>query len=496
MSGYVLAHIPQRLLLTRCDVGQVVSIDMFPDDVLLEIFDLITEPLRRTKKFMEEWQILVHVCRRWRSIVFGSPRRLNLRLFCSDRTPARDTLDVWPALPLLIQRIEGAGSVDDIVAVLKHSDRVYRICLLNLERSDLIIVSSAMQVPFPELTDLMLGSNGETVSALPDLFLGGSAPCLRYLQLLRIPFPGLPKLLLSATQLVILDLDNIPHSGYFPPEAIVTALSTLTHLDHLQLSFESPQSRPDPAHQRPPPLTRSVLPNLDVFVFKGDSEYMEVVMAHIDAPRLRYLETTLFNDIVFDTPHLTQFISRTPIMQALEKAHVTFDGDAAAVELSSLEYGRLHERLRVKVPCRGLDWQVSSMEQICASSLPPLPTLDLHIDGNPHYLQHWQGNVDNVLWLRLLQPFTSVKNLNLSEEIVGRIVPALQELVGDRATEVLPTLENIFLEESQRSGPVQEGIQKVIAVRQATNHPIAVSYQPSSPKLVGSIPTDIPAQSQ
>ena len=458
-------------------MGQLVSIDKLPDDVLLEIFDFLTQSPEPFKESIEEWQILVHVCRRWRSIVFGSPRRLNLRLFCSIETPARDTLDVWPPLPLFIRCNERAGSMDDIVAVLERSDCVNHIMLWDLERSDLEIISAAMQVPFPVLTDLVLSSNGKMVSALPDSFLGGSAPRLNYLHLDGIPFPGLPKLLLSATQLVELYLSNIPHSGYIPPEAIVTALSTLTRLVHLRLSFESPQSRPDPDHQRPPPTTRSVLPSLRYFEFKGDSEYVEVVMAHIDSPRLRYLETTLFNDIVFDTPQLTQFISRTPIMQALEIALVTFDGDAAAVELSSLEYSRLRERLRVKVPCRGLDWQVSSMEQICASCLPPLPTLDLHIRGYPHYRQHRQGNVDNVLWLRLLQPFTSVKNLYLSEEIAGRIVPALQELVGDRATEVLPTLEIIFLEEGQRSGPVQEGIQQVVAVRQATNHPIAVSYQ-------------------
>jgi F-box-like len=500
MSGYVLEQHPPTMLLTRCDVGQVVSIDMLPDDVLLEIFDFFMEKYEHGKEFTEDWQILVHVCRRWRSIVFGSPRRLNLRLFCSNETPARDTLDVWPPLPLFIRRIGGAGSVDDIVAVLERSDRVCDIELQNLERSDLEIISAAMQVPFPELTSLELRSNGETVSALPDSFLGGSAPRLRYLLLAGIPFPGLPKLLLSATQLAYLFLYNIPHSGYFTPEAIVTALSTLTRLEHLRLFFESPQSRPDPAHQRPPPPTRSVLPNLAFFNFKGDSEYMEVVMAHIDAPRLGGLYTTLFNDIVFDTPRLTQFISRTPKIQALEKAHVTFDGDAAAVKLSSLEHGRYDTRLKVKIPCRELDWQVSSMEQICASCLPPLPTLDLHIDGNPHYSQHWQGNVNNALWLQLLQPFTSVKNLYLSEEIAGRIVPALQELVGDRATEVLPTLENIFLEEGQQSGSVQEGIQQVIAVRQATNHPIAVSYQEKlyfdPPEEVDSIATDSPAQSQ
>ena len=202
-------------------------------------------------------------------------------------------------------------------------------------------------------------------------------------------------------------------------------------------------------------------------------------MAHIDAPRLNYLFIVLFNDIIFDTPQLTQFIGRTLIVKALEKARITFEGDAAMVELSSissLTSGK-YENLKVEIPCSELDWQVSSMEQVCTSCLPPLPTLDLHIYGDPHYRQHWQGNVENQLWLRLLHPFTSVKHLYLSEVIAQRIVPALQELVGASATEVLPTLENIFLEESQRSGHVQEGIQQVVAVRQATDHPMAVSYQ-------------------
>ena len=452
----------------RCRPGD--SIDMLPDDVLLQIFDFFVREAYR----IEGWQTLVHVCRRWRRIVFGSPRLLNLRLVCSAKTPARDTLDVWPAFPLSIECGEKAENVNNIIAVLEHSDRVYYINL-DFKGLDLDKLSAAMQVPFPELTYLRLFSNGETVSALPDSFLGGSAPRLESFWLNRIPFPGLPKLLLSATNLVELFLDNIPHSGYFSPEAIVTALSTLTRLVELWLLFESPQSRPDPEHQHPPPPTRSVLPNLRWFQFKGDSEYLEVVVAHIDAPQLSTLITILFNDIVFDTPQLTQFIGRIPTVEALEKAHVTFDGDAAAVKLSSQTSGK-SDILKVRIPCSELDWQVSSMEQICTSCLPPLPTLDLHIDGNPHYRQHWQGNVDNVLWLRLLHPFTFVKNLYLTEEIAQRIVPALQELVGVRATEVLPALENIFLEEGQRSGPLQEGIQQVVAVRQATNHPIAVSY--------------------
>ena len=135
-----LHNIPQRLLLTRCDVGQVMSIDMLHDDVLLDIFDFFAEEYSFSKEGLEEWQTLVHVCRRWRSLVFGSPRRLNLRLFCSDETPARGTLDVWPALPLFIVGGGIAESVDNIVAVLERSDRVFDIGLRNLERSDLEII--------------------------------------------------------------------------------------------------------------------------------------------------------------------------------------------------------------------------------------------------------------------------------------------------------------------------------------------------------------------
>ena len=100
---------------------------------------------------------------------------------------------------------------------------------------------------------------------------------------------------------------------------------------------------------------------------------------------------------------------------------------------------------------------------------------DLYIFEYQYSLPDWQDNIENTLWLELLHPFHSVKNLYLSEEFARRIVPALQELVGGRSTEVLPTLQNIFLEEVQSSGPIQEGIGRFVATRQVTSHPIAVS---------------------
>ena len=91
---------------------------MLPDEVLLAIFDSWVDEDAFRKKDVEAWQMLVHVCRRWRSVVFGSPRRLNLRLVCGAKTPARDTLDVWPPLPLIILCPNEILCEDDIIAAV------------------------------------------------------------------------------------------------------------------------------------------------------------------------------------------------------------------------------------------------------------------------------------------------------------------------------------------------------------------------------------------
>ena len=130
-----------------------------------------------------------------------------------------------------------------------------------------------------------------------------------------------------------------------------------------------------------------------------------------------------------------------------------------------------------KYLCRELDWQVSSLEQVCTSCSPFFTTEDLYIyqDPYPSPQPYWQDNIENSLWLELLRPFSIVKNFHLSKEFVPRIAPALQELAGGRTTEMLPTLQNIFLEDLGPSGPVHEGIEKFVAARQLSGHSITVS---------------------
>ena len=385
-------------------------------------------------------------------------------------------LDIWPALPLVIRNYYSnqLGLTDNVIAVLERSDRVCRINLEDVWSSDMEIYLAAMQQPFPELTHLSLDSFNKPVPVVPDSFLGGSAPRLEYLSLEGIPFPGLPKLLLSATQLVTLYLSHIPHSGYISPEEMVTALSTLTSLEDLGLVFRSPRSCPDQASRRPPPSTRSVLPILTSFRFKGVTEYLEDLVACIDAPRLNELEITFFNDIVFDTPRLMQFISRTPTSKALEKAHIILRNRSASLNLLSWTSGDV--KVNVEILCQGSDWQLSTLEQVCTSCLPPLSMLeDLYTYEDPHSILDWKYDIENGLWLQLLHPFIAVKNLYLSKQFALRIGPALRELVEGRMMEVLPALQNISLRGLQPSGPVQEDIRQFVASRQVTSRPITVS---------------------
>jgi hypothetical protein len=456
----------------------VNRIDVLPDVALLEIFDFYvnTVLLRGYKTDVEAWQVLVHVCRRWRSLVFRSPRRLNLRLFCTPETPAKDKLDVWPALPLIVRGdMTISSGTDNVIAALGQSNHVCQVSL-DLARWQFEKVMAAMQVSFPELTLMQLMSHNETLSAIPDSFLGGSAPSLRSFSLDGIPFPGLPKLLLSAAHLVSLRFFDIPHSGYISPEAIVALISVLSGLKTLHVGFRSPQSRPDSQSRSLPPPKRSLLPALYEIYFKGVTEYLEEFVTRIDTPQLDEMHITFFNQIDFDCPRLAQFINCTPTLSALDEARVQFFDSTACVNLRYRTSPSGLDGLEIAISCGEPDWQLSSIEQVCNFSLHPISTVeDLYIEHGYSQLVWKNEAIENTLWLELLLPFTAVKNLYLSKDFAPGIAASLEELVGSRITEVLPRLQSIFVEGLEPSGPFQKKIGRFVAARQLSGHPIAIS---------------------
>ena len=184
-------------------------------------------------------------------------------------------------------------------------------------------------------------------------------------------------------------------------------------------------------------------------------------MTRIDTPQLDEMYITFLNQIDFVCPQLAQFINCTPKLRALDKARVRFDESIARVKLGYRSSQTTLDGLEIAISCREPDWQLSSIEQVCNSSLHPLSTVeDLYIERQ---------------YSELLLPFTAVKNLYLSKEFAPDIAPALEGLVVGGITEVLPRLQNIFVEWFEPSGPFQKNIGQFVAARQLSGHPIAIS---------------------
>jgi len=348
-----------------------------------------------------------------------------------------EKLDIWPALPIVLAQYDWdwrpKRAMNNIAAAFKQNNRICKIGLLGVPASQMGEILAAIHESFPVLTHLWLDSDDETVSVNPDLFLGGSVPRLQFLQLVHIPFPGLPKLLFSATHLSDLRLFNLSRSGYISPESMVSCFSALTGLETLILDFECPESFPIREHRPPPPPTRTLLPALTWLHFHGISEYLEDLVDRVDTPLLDDVTLYRLDQFIPDTAQLAEFINRSPKLKAHNEAQVVFyDGSVHLTlpRLFSLSY-------------EVTDSQVSSVAQVYTSSLSQAfsATIErLYICDDDAY---WRGDirVENDHWMELLRPFTSVKSLYLSRVIVPHIAPALQELVGERVAGALPALQ-------------------------------------------------------
>jgi len=142
-----------------------VTIDALPDNILLDTFEFCLgkdNPDVIGGDDYDGWQALVHVCHRWRCIVLASPRRLDLKLYCTpQRSVNSKTLDIWPALPIVIfsNNSESQEGVTNVIAALRHHNRVCKIDYRNWGfQESLLEEFAAIDEPFPALTSLWLDS--------------------------------------------------------------------------------------------------------------------------------------------------------------------------------------------------------------------------------------------------------------------------------------------------------------------------------------------------
>jgi len=457
---------------------QQVTIGSLPDEVLLIVFKFFVDAMFVEYSVSEKWHTLVHVCRRWRYLVFISPRHLNLQLLCvPPKRSVKEMLDIWPELPIYIRdyNYPTGEAEDNLVAALGLNHRVSGIHFEKTSDSAWETFAPLMQQPFPAAsTDLWLEPHLN--DAISRSFLSGSSPRLRHLVLVGIPFPTLPKLLLSATNLVRLLYDDIPSSGYISPREMVTGLSALTRLESLSLTFPSPRDLPDTPIPIPPPHACTLLPALTYLRLQGVPAYMEELVAQIDAPLLESTKITLFDHGVLEVSELSKFVCRTDKISLVDRAEVTFESDRISVLLSQELQGKVDPKtLRLCPSCPESDLRLSCLVQICTSCLPTLsPFESLHIRV-PFY-HRWEDFTDDPdhQWLELLCLFNTMKKLFLSKYVAPRVAQALRGLPAERVSEVLPALENVFISELEPFGPVNEAISKFADARQLSGHPVSI----------------------
>ena len=124
-----------------------MTINKLRDDVLLHIFlfgGLVyqhpsagihlpgTGDVDRLCSLPWEWHRLVHVCRRWRSIIFASPNFLDLQLVCFPGTQDRVLKPCTRDIPLQFNKFANAAIGDSDAGALSTSGKIYFDNLDNL----------------------------------------------------------------------------------------------------------------------------------------------------------------------------------------------------------------------------------------------------------------------------------------------------------------------------------------------------------------------------
>jgi len=453
---------------------------------LLDIFDLYRKSQAYSLPTLGEehvnvglvwkWHLLVHVCRRWRQIIFGSPCRLELQILCTYRTPARDNLSIWPAFPIVING--GRSSVlpdseDNVIAALEHPDRVSFVLLAGTG-SQLAKMVTVMQKPFPVLKHLHIVWRNGVVPVLPVEFLGGSAPSLQAIVLRGVSFPALPTLLLSTRDLVNLHLHGILRAGY-STEVMVACLAALPKLKTFIVKLVFDTATPDRIHPLTP-MTRTVLPALTLFQFYGASKDLEDLVAQIDGPQLDQIHIFCVDKLVdFPVAQFTWFVNLSvgPKLSLFRHARVGFFKNLFSISIHRpqapdtdlLARSSPDWDAKTIVSYEWHGWELSDMAQVFSGISATLSNV-VHLELEAK--EHLEGT-EYVDWLHLLLQFSTVQTLHVRRALAEDVARPLDRITGEMATQVLPSLDLIYL-----AGQPASSVGNFVAARQLSGRPVTV----------------------
>ena len=384
-----------------------------------------------------------------------------------------DILAHSPPLPLSIGHDEQnhgltAKHEEGILIALQYRDRVRRIHL-RIPVPGLQRLITAMDGAFPVLEYLyiMPRTRPNTRFTLPPTF---QAPHLRYLVLQRFTSPIRSPLLTTAIGLVALSLRWIDPSTYLHPGHLLQTLSLLSQLKSLEMGFCSPVPNNNIERQllHTPMITHATLPSLRWFSFWGVSAYLEALLPNMTAPLLRTFRLHFFNQLSFPLPRLLQFMTTTESL-IFRSAKFLFHDEAVAVFVQPHEGINLIN-FSIDIPCKHLDWQVSSMAQIFNVPSPLSSTVaDVDLDYREHSLSPaWHNQADRMQWRQLLRSFSNVKTLRVHSGLIGELSRSLRS-DGDPPLELLPHLEELICPVGSRDG---ETFAQFIHERELSGKPV------------------------
>ena len=460
---------------------RTVSIHILDDDSLLHMFYLY-RPLFRDEDGPADWRYsgrwwyaLAHVCRRWRNILLCSATYLGLSLLCTYGTHVPDILAHSPPLPLDVgyfieNRELTTEDEEGIILALKQHDRVHRVRLHSVG-SIVQKLIMAMDEECPILEFLYISSSIEdntTVLRFPESF---QAPHLRYISLGSFALPIASRLLTTAVGLVTLHLFMAHPFTYFHPNTLVQWISLMPQLEALEIGFDFSIPKRDVESQltHTPIIAPIMLPNLHHLGFHGVSTYLEALVHRITAPRLKKLFIEFSNQLTLSVPRLLQFIIAAENFR-LGNAVLSFDD--RSVDAGVYSYGETDVyALGIVMTCCHLDWQASSVAQICNSLSQIFSAVEhLTLQHEVHSESSEEHNdVDHTEWRKLLRPFSNMKTLRIAEGLVKDVSRCLElEDIGLHL-ELLPELVGL-----EYFGDTGDAFTSFVDARRKAGHPITL----------------------
>jgi hypothetical protein len=142
------------------------------------------------------------------------------------------------------------------------------------------------------------------------------------------------------------------------------------------------------------------------------------------------------------------------------------------------------ETIELEVSCNVeslAEQQLSWAARLYNSSLPQslISVVEhLYIETGEEWRLDWDlldNETEDRQWLELLRPFTSVKCLYITYGFEHRFARAMEGLVGERVTEVLPALQTLFLQNFYDKERFQKDFGPLADARQLSGHPLSIS---------------------